>query len=227
MEFLAGIVFDLDDTLYPQIEYKRSGFRVVAEWAAAHVGVDCSSCVDELEKILAEKGPSYHYMFNDLVSKFGLNKKHVPAMVEIFRAHEPRIACYPKVLETLEYLREDLRTGILTDGPWEVQQRKVAALGLEERVDVILYSDALGMEKPEPALFEWFESKFNLCGYELAYAGDNPRKDFVGARSRGWTTIRVLTGEHVNEEAVPGHEADIVVKSPAELEALVPREEMV
>jgi putative hydrolase of the HAD superfamily len=221
MDGLQGIVFDLDDTLYPQVEYKRSGFKIVAHWATVHLGLDYEECLEQLEVILRNKGPSYHHMFDDLISHFGLDQEIVPVMVKIFVDHAPRIACYPKVPEMLSRLGRSFRLGILTDGPVTVQQQKIASLKLECHVDLILYSNSLSMEKPEPALFAWFEQQFSLSGTSLVYVGDNPAKDFIGARSRKWMTIRVLTGEHAEVDVLPGYEADVTKSSVTDVESWV------
>jgi putative hydrolase of the HAD superfamily len=34
------LVFDLDDTLYPEREYALSGFQAAGRWAAAELGVE-------------------------------------------------------------------------------------------------------------------------------------------------------------------------------------------
>lgn len=192
---IHGIVFDLDDTLYPQKEFKRSGFRAVSSWVAAQFEIDQRSILSELEDILSEYGASYPEMFNRLAERLGLKAEDVPEMVQVFIAHEPRISCYTGVTELLSKLRPDYRLGILTDGRYAVQLKKIKALGLEKMVDEILCSDQIGLEKPAPELYHWFEKKFNLPGKHLMYIGDNPEKDFYGANKRGWYTISVLSGE--------------------------------
>ena len=37
------LVFDLDDTLYPEREFALSGFRAAGRWAAAELGVEGST----------------------------------------------------------------------------------------------------------------------------------------------------------------------------------------
>lgn len=49
------------------------------------------------------------------------------------------------------------------------------------------------------------------------YVEDNPGKDFVGARSLGMTTVRVLTGEYRHVVAAPGHDADFVTANVVDL----------
>ena len=117
-------------------------------------------------------------------------------MVRLFVEHEPWIRCYDGVIPMLSRLRKKYCLGILTDGRFTVQQKKISVLGLENQVDEILYSDIMGREKPALELFEWFEEKFKIAGENLLYVGDNPKKDFYGANIRRWCTVCVMTGEN-------------------------------
>ena len=195
---IKGIVFDLDDTLYPQVSYKRSGFKIVAQWLASRQNLNQSSILSELEDILTLYGPSYPYMFDRLAERMAISVRFVPEMVHIFIKHEPRIHCYDGVIPMLSRLKNKYRLGILTDGLSTVQQKKIGALNLKKQVDEILCSDLIGLEKPATELFEWFENQFQLIGEDLMYVGDNPQKDFYGANHRGWTTVCAMTGENRN-----------------------------
>jgi putative hydrolase of the HAD superfamily len=186
----------LDDTLYPQETFKRSGFKVVARWVAEHFDFDASRVMGELDDIMLQRGASYPYIFNDLADRLKVDKRSVPRMVQVFIDHEPRISCYPGVLEMLTRLKKRFRLGLLTDGRLTVQQRKIRALGLEADLDEILCSNRMGLEKPANELYKWFEKKFEMMGQNLMYVGDNPRKDFYGANLRNWMTVCVLTGEN-------------------------------
>jgi putative hydrolase of the HAD superfamily len=53
------------------------------------------------------------------------------------------------------------------------------------------------------------------------YVGDNPHRDFAGARALGIRTVRVLTGEHARAEAAAGDESDFVVAAAADVPALL------
>ena len=192
----------MDDTLYPQISYKRSGFSVVARWLASRLDLCPSAILSELEDIIALYGPSYPYMFDRLAERLTLSNPFIPQMVRIFIEHEPRIRCYNGVIPMLSRLRRKYRLGILTDGRLAIQQKKIVALGLENQVSRVLYSDVLGLEKPAIELFEWFEDVFSIGGTHMMYVGDNPKKDFYGANSRGWISVMVKTGEirrHTNK----------------------------
>jgi putative hydrolase of the HAD superfamily len=63
---------------------------------------------------------------------------------------------------------------------------------------------------------------FGGPAYTYVYVGDNPAKDFVGARALGWRTIRIrrAAGEHSLVEAQPGYEADQEIADLGELRRL-------
>lgn len=208
---IKGIVFDLDDTLYSQKEFKLSGFMAVDDWLHRNRGVPEGLSRRELLVILEKQGPSYGKMFNELVSALDLPESVIGELVEAFRRHKPAIRMFDGTREMLGLLRANFKVGVLTDGLESVQRNKAEALGLAQNVDDLLLSDSLGLVKPAPELFKWFEEKWELAGSQLTYVGDNPAKDFVGARKRGWLTVRVLTGEHAGVEPEPGYGADVTV----------------
>src|SRR5205823_5099149 len=81
------------------------------------------------------------------------------------------------------------------------QKAKVDALGLESIVDRIVLTDQWGSDfwKPHYRAFDLLESDWRLSPSELVYVGDNPRKDFVSPKSRGWLTIRLrIEGQRLN-----------------------------
>lgn len=218
---IQAIVFDLDDTLYPQISYKRSGFKIVASWLASKFNLEQAAVLAELEDILTEYGPSYPYMFDQLVERLGINEGVVSELVRRFIVHEPQIGCYEGVIPMLSRLRSNFRLGILTDGRYTVQQKKISALELEKKVHEILYSNAMGMEKPALELFQWFEKRFKMDGDNILYVGDNPKKDFHGANLRKWTTVMVGTGEGLSELCDPSYKAQHELISITDLEKLL------
>ncbi len=206
---LQGLIFDLDDTLYLQSDYKRSGFKAVADWLAEHYQLDPERTISVLEDILKEKGPSYPNMFDDFVVRRSLQPGLARKLVAVFIDHRPQITCFPGVHDMLDRLRGRYRLGLLTDGRESSQKKKVAALQLRNRMDAILYSADMKSNKPATCLYRWFEERFALPGAQLAYIGDNPLKDFRGANQCRWLTIRVLTGEHGCRQVEPRYDAAV------------------
>jgi len=189
---LRALIFDLDDTLYPERAYVMSGFQAVSAWAEEHLGVPKDQGFDELCRLF-ESGVRGN-IFDCWLEKHGFDPNTwVPKMVQVYRAHNPSIAPYPEVPALLQRLRLRYRIGLVTDGYLEVQQRKLAVLGLGLYFDAVVFSDEFGREawKPSTRPFEIVLKKLGVTGPESVYIADNPQKDFIGARQTGMWTVRV------------------------------------
>jgi len=87
-----------------------------------------------------------------------------------------------------------VRTGVVSDGYGAVQARKLAGLGaVAVRLDTIVLTDDLGPghAKPSPIAFRVACRLLEVGPSATIYVGNDPRKDFTGARAAGLRTIRV------------------------------------
>jgi len=188
-----AILFDLDDTLYPEREYVFSGFRAVATWVEARLGIPQAQGIEELLG-LYETGQR-RQTFDVWLERHG-KRQEVPVkrLVEVYRQHAPTIAPHPGAAELLDSLRKTYRLGLVSDGYLAVQQRKLAALGLAHYFDTVVFSDEWGRAawKPNRRPFEAaLERLGGIPPTLVVYVADNPEKDFIGARQLGLKTIRV------------------------------------
>jgi putative hydrolase of the HAD superfamily len=188
-----AILFDLDDTLYPEREYVFSGFRAVAAWAETRLGIPQAQGVKELIRLYqaGQRGRTFDVWLESHGKEQDAPVEH---LVEVYREHVPTITPFPGAVELLDSLREHYRLGLVSDGYLAVQQRKLAALGLAHYFDTVVFSDAWGRAawKPDPRPFKAILERLGGITPTLAiYVADNPEKDFVGARQLGIKTIRV------------------------------------
>lgn len=219
---LHTLVFDLDDTLYPERDYVLGGFAAVDEWlrrtrALAGFGGRC-------ERLFAA-GVRGRIFDEALAESGGPPGLTVADLVEVYRAHVPRLRMPAESVELLEWARARFRLALVSDGYLEVQRRKVEALGLARWIQVIVLSDELGRAcwKPSPRPFEEVARRLPGAAAGFAYVGDNPGKDFIGPRTIGWRTIRLRRegGEHAGVEAMAGAGADREISRLADLPRLV------
>lgn len=188
------IVFDMDDTLYPEVEFVRGGVRAAGAWLDAFLGRSVGADQVFLEILEAE---GVHQIFDRGLSRLGIPVEPmlIKGLVTAFRAHSPNIRPFPGIPDLLDRLRAlGVRLGLLSDGPLAVQEAKWRALGLAERFEVVVFTDALGGRefwKPNPAGFEAIERASGLSGRDIAMIGDRPRHDLVPAAARGWRTARL------------------------------------
>jgi putative hydrolase of the HAD superfamily len=209
------VVFDLDDTLYLERDYVRSGFRAVGRflrqhyrWPASHELEFVTDCWHAFEA--GERGR----IFDSVLERFDLGNRRpaVAELVRVYREHVPRIALEPDAKTLLEELNGVCDLWIITDGPLVSQQAKVAALGLARRVGHIVYTDHWGRAfwKPHVRAFEHVQTLARAQGHDCIYIADNPAKDFRTPRQIGWSTLRVrrAAGLHAGYEPSPLDSAD-------------------
>jgi len=220
-----AIVFDLDDTLYPERQYVLSGMRAVAAWAQDELGLPAERSFAELRQLFEDgvRGDT----FDRWLAGYGRKSAdRIAAMVQVFRGHDPNIALYPGARELLGRLRLSYRLGLITDGYLRVQQRKVAALDLARHFHAIVYSDTLGRDfwKPSPRPFELVLKRLSMPASEAVYVADNPTKDFRGARRVGMGTIRIRHPDGLYCQLEPtsaDHASQVEITGFRDLEALL------
>jgi putative hydrolase of the HAD superfamily len=199
-----AVVFDLDDTLYPERDYVRGGFEAAAGWAATSLGMELDAVFGELWEMFEAgvRGDT----FDRWLGRHGHAREgNRQAMIAAYRGHQPRLEPHPDVLPTLEALRGSVRLGLITEGARVVQEAKLAALGLRPWFDkiVVLGEDEREDWKPSPRPFErWLEGS-SIEPAAAIYLGDNPVKDFLGARRAGWASARVRRSDGLHRDEVP------------------------
>lgn len=99
----CAIVFDLDDTLYPEREFAFSGFRAVAAAFADDLGSPPETLAD-LRRLFDSEHRAR--VFDALlVERFGkVDRPLLDRMIETYRTHPPAITLYPDVIPVLNEL---------------------------------------------------------------------------------------------------------------------------
>ena len=213
-----AVVFDVDDTLYLERDYVRSGFTAAGAWARTELGV-----ADFGDRAWAafEAGVRGR-IFDEALAACGVpaNGSVVSQLVDVYRSHAPAIEPLPDVSVWLAGRPADFAVAVVTDGPRASQRAKAAALDLAGWADPIVFTEELGpgRGKPHPAAFARVEAATGLAGAACAYVADNPAKDFAGPRSRGWRTVRVRREGGLHATVASGDDVDAEITAFAELD---------
>jgi putative hydrolase of the HAD superfamily len=219
---LRAVLFDLDDTLYAEGDFYRSGFLQVALHLGAGSAGDVEAILHELEAIHHDEGRER--VLDTLVARRGLDARSVSELVALFREHAPRIRLHPEVPALLARLRPRYRLGCVTDGWPGVQRRKVEALGLAPLVDTVVYAGDYGPERWKPSAFP-FEACCALLGVsarEAVAVGDNPERDVRGARRAGIASVRIRReGGYFSDRPSGADRPDFEIRSLADLPAVL------
>jgi len=191
---MTAVVFDLDDTLYDEIDYCRSGFWAVSRFLARLSTVPCSE--DALACLWRHfTAGNRTATFNAALDELGVayDNHLIAQLVELYRNHRPTLALPLDSRETLAALKGVYRLALLTDGYLPAQRLKVLALGIEPCFEAIVYTEELGRAcwKPSPVGFEKLAEQLHVLPEQMAYVGDNETKDFIAPNELGMLTIQV------------------------------------
>ncbi len=178
---IKGVIFDLDDTLYSEKEYVRSGFKAVSDRLGG--GYE-----EQLWQYFQDGVPA----IDELLKGLGCPARKAE-LLTVYREHMPRLHLYEGVSELIDRLKaEGKKVGIITDGRPEGQRGKLKALGLDHLVDDCIITDELGgaqFRKPCDIAFRILQMRWELDPSEMVYVGDNSGKDFQAPRQLGMHCI--------------------------------------
>jgi putative hydrolase of the HAD superfamily len=193
-ESSSYFVFDLDDTLYSEIDYLKSAFKSIAKELEP---VIFNSLYDEMLRLYLSGGNTFKF----LIEKFPEKNLTVEKLLYLYRNHYPNITLRVGVLEMFKEIRKkNGKIGLITDGRSITQRNKIQALGIEEYFSRIVISEEFGCQKPSVVLFESFMGECD--NLSLYYFGDNILKDFIAPRKLGWNCIGLLNDENIHKKEV-------------------------
>lgn len=108
---------------------------------------------------------------------------------------------FPESVPLLKELRSrGIITGVITNGPSVLQNRKMTESGLLPYCDILVVSGDLPFAKPSPEIFKYTADKLGLNTADCVYVGDHPINDIEGALSSGMKAIRMNWGWFENQQ---------------------------
>lgn len=123
---------------------------------------------------------------------------------------------YPHIGATLAALkRRGLRIGLVsnTGRTWGRFLKPIQDdLGIGKYFDVRVFSDEVGIRKPEPAIFERALEQLGLRPAEVVHVGDDLIADVAGSKALGMRAVWFDVG----------HEAEQAVHDPSDPDAVLP-----
>ncbi|MEW6320980.1 MAG: HAD-IA family hydrolase [Acidobacteriota bacterium] len=215
-----ALVFDLDDTLYPERRFVLSGFAAVARAIEADAGVPACETFRSLVRAL--KGGHRASAFQRLCDRHGLDPRQIDGWVQVMRTHVPRLRLARRTRRMLADLRSGWRLGLITNGLPEVQQKKVECLGLTPFFDHIAFPGLPGAGgKPAPEPFLLACRALGVTPGRAVFVGDDMIFDMLGARGVGMRTIHLAPRPALRRGWSPDATVRDITDVPAAAEALV------
>lgn len=185
-------VFDLDDTLYSEKDYQRSGYLHIADHVKKLYQQDVSGIIEEADAQNKD-------VLQEICCALALPDSVKQSLLWMYRLHIPTIELTPDVKCTLEVIKSRCSAiSVITDGRSVSQRNKLLSLGLEQ-IDSLV-SEEWGESKPGDIRFKEIERRYPDES-QYIYVGDNVKKDFITPKKMNWLTIGIRdTGNNIHSQ---------------------------
>ena len=198
--------FDLDDTLVDFGKARRQGLKALAGELAARIPNHSASQMHETSARIVEdrtrRGRGMPQtgelrnirirIWTEVLAFIGAPDLADPEQLvddhdKLTRRH---LDLYPDADAAIRWAAERFQvTGIITNGPSDVQWGEVRAVGLEERVDRVIVAGDVGAFKPDPRIFEAALEGLGIPPQSAVFIGNSADHDVAGALQASWSAI--------------------------------------
>ncbi|MBW7456316.1 HAD family hydrolase [Paenibacillus sepulcri] len=201
---IKAVFFDLDDTLYDQMQPFRDAVHhtlpqlEMEESAAETLFRRVRHYSDRLwDKYKAGELSLEDVRIQRLTLAFdelglGLDNEQASLLQRDYEHRQQHISLSNGAAELIGALQQKgIDTGIMTNGPYGHQWGKIRALGLDLMIpeDRIFVSDALGIAKPDPEVFHHISRIIGQPPANCLYIGDAWVNDVTASTAAGWRAI--------------------------------------
>lgn len=215
---IKAIFFDLDETLISRAGAIRAFIAdQFHRYAAELEGIDRYEYVGRFLAMEDNGRIPKDMLYPAFVAELNITGIGADALLRDYRRVYPKFASpNPGALQTVERARAaGLSVGVVTNGNAEVQHAKLSSIGIEKLLDAVIISEAVGLRKPDPKIFELAASELAVELEATLFVGDNPEVDIVGAAGAGMRTAWFRNGEVWPKDLTP--KADIDIEKLAEV----------
>ncbi|HEM6404264.1 TPA: HAD family hydrolase [Streptococcus suis] len=198
---MKALIFDVDDTLYDQIQpFERALERhfEVAREQIEPLYLSFRRYADEVFEATAigkmSLKDSHIYRMKHALADFGYQVSDATALAiqidyDYFQGQIELSPVFPEIFSWCQ--AQGIAMGIITNGPYRHQLRKIRTMGLVNwfELEHVLISGQVGITKPNPAIFQLMEERLEMSGEDICYLGDSFENDVVGAKAANWKAI--------------------------------------
>jgi putative hydrolase of the HAD superfamily len=189
-----AILFNLDNTLTSRsLSLARFGARFAAHFAKRLGQMTPRGVVYGLVEVDGNGYRSHADLAAEVRDVFPWRERPSVAELAAFwdTVFPACVAPYPETLPTLRWLREHgLALGVVTNGGSLAQRAKIAALGLDADLGVILIAEEVGLRKPDPRSYLQALHELGIAP-DAAWMVSVLPEDGLGARAAGLGAVFV------------------------------------
>lgn len=194
---IKSVFFDLDNTLYDFERVRRHGLGVALQYLYERLpNTRGRVTVDHLIRLREEVADEAEHpdlqltairteSFRRALASCGYGDELAPELTRIYFDARWQVARpYEGALTALRALRGRYVLGIISNGNTLLDQ-----VGIENCFDHLIYSEEVGIEKPDPRIFELAMSRVPCRPDKMLYVGDSIELDVMGAMNAGARTV--------------------------------------
>ncbi|HEL2460597.1 MULTISPECIES: HAD-IA family hydrolase [unclassified Streptococcus] len=228
---MKALIFDVDDTLYDQIQpFERALERhiEVAREQIEPLYLCFRRYADEVFKATAtgkmSLKDSHIYRMKHALADFGYQVSDATALAiqidyDYFQGQIELSPVFPEIFSWCQ--AQGITMGIITNGPYKHQLRKIRTMGLVNwfELEHVLISGQVGITKPNPAIFQLMEERLGMSGEDICYLGDSFENDIIGAKTAGWQAV--WFNHRKRSEPESSFRADYMIDEWSNLDSLI------
>jgi len=191
MKDIKAVLFDLDDTILD----RGKTFAQYCEFlldSVFHQDLSADQRLEAMEFMISNDKRGYEdreVLWSKTIRRYGLScptKQLVDSWylnVDKFAAPEDGL------IEVMEYLAPKYKLGLVTNGLISIQSKKIDAIGVRDRFQTILISEAVGVNKPNRAIFLLACKNLGVDAAQSVFIGDHYDNDVQGAVQAGLSAV--------------------------------------
>ena len=212
-----AVFFDIDDTLLDTSSFAETARKAAVNMIVEHgLPIEEDEAYDILKEIIAEKGSNYNKHFNILTKRVIGEEDPFLIALGMTTYHNVKFALlqpFPRSSAILLYLKtKGYKLGAITNGITIKQWEKLIRLNLHHFFDIVITSEEVGYEKPNPEIFKEALRRMHCKAEKSTMVGNKFITDAMGAINAGMSAILVnsdITFEQ--EQEIEDKKLDITV----------------
>ncbi|MBW3111521.1 HAD-IA family hydrolase [Bacillus sp. MCCB 382] len=188
MKEYKAMLFDLDDTLLDRNQAVDNLFIILLEECYGNVEETLKAEMlrkfkeyDKKSYGISDKTAVIESFYNEFPPLYRLTQ-----IQDFWNHHFPQcFSISEHTLDLLKDIQEHMKVAIITNGTIHRQKAKIMNTSLQEYFNVIVISEEVALEKPDPRIFEYTLNKLQVQPEDALFVGDNLEKDVKGPQGAG------------------------------------------
>jgi putative hydrolase of the HAD superfamily len=224
------VSFDTDDTLYDFTTLSTSAIEKMLELVRGTVGAgadgisvaeiisDFDTTADDMDHPYARIPELRRRSFTRTLARYGCrNDDLVREMERTYVRHRfAPVTLFHGVRDVLETLAYEYTLCIISNG-----EQNFAELGVADLFSFTLTATDIGIQKPDPRIYQKAMSRAGCSPAEMAHVGDSVRSDVAGAKAAGAWAIWFNPESRENPyEIQPDRQIQTLMELPDALKSL-------